>query len=325
MKDVFSLTPGQFVPHTMHGFDQNFRETNCYIDLVVELVNAAGLDPVACLGYTLAADFEGDQWTFGKPSHHDLELLYGIRIEELSLYKSLTEQIVLQVGRQRVPLLEADAFYLPDTAGIDYQTSHAKTTIGITAIDVERKTLNYFHNAAFATLEGDDFTGVLNPPAAQYEGYLPPYCEYARMDEMVEHSPEKLKSLAFECARFHLNKRPTENPIRANAVAMVEHQNQIIAGGESAYHKYTFVALRQLGASHQFGAHFLRWLDSNNQSLVTAATAFDEISATAKTLVLKLARVAYSGKPADLSVAFETMAANWDLATSQLNIALTPR
>ncbi|HAE99754.1 MAG TPA: DUF1839 domain-containing protein, partial [Methylophilaceae bacterium] len=92
VQNIFALTPETYQPHALHCHDQNFRETNCYSDLVIEIINGLGLNAVACLGYTLAADFEGDQWTFGKPSHHDLENLYGVRIEELSLYRALVDQ-----------------------------------------------------------------------------------------------------------------------------------------------------------------------------------------------------------------------------------------
>ena len=58
---IFALTPESFLPHTLlHNHDQNFRETNCYSDLIIEIVNGFGLNPIACLGYTLAADFEID-------------------------------------------------------------------------------------------------------------------------------------------------------------------------------------------------------------------------------------------------------------------------
>lgn len=321
-RKLFELSPATFNPHALHGFDQDFRETNCYSDLIIELVHGLGLEPTACLAYTLAADFEGDQWTFGKPSHHDLESLYGIRIEELSLYRPLINQIVTQVQRGSVPLLEADAFHLPDTIGIDYRTSHAKTTIAITCIDADTKTLRYFHNATFAELKDDDFDGVLQPLISAQKGYLPPYCETAKLDFVSERSQKQLREIAFASAQFHLKKRPLKNPILTHAAAMQEHQQFIINGGLPAYHAYTFVALRQLGSAHQLGAHFLRWLNADDANLVAAATAFEQISTVAKMLVLKLARVSNSGKLADLNAIFAEMAAQYDIASRHLYLAL---
>jgi hypothetical protein len=318
-KNIFALTPELFQAHALlHNFEQNFRETNCYSDLIIETVNGLGLNPVACLGYTLAADFEDDQWTFGKPSHHDLEALYGIRIEELSLYRPLIDQIVTQVQRGSIPLVEADAFHLPDTVGIDYRSGHVKTTIGITAIDVEKKCIHYFHNATFAKLEGEDFDGILWPLASKHNGYLPPYCEIAKLDNVRLYPDDELRAMAFESAKFHMRKRPAPNPVEKHAEAMTAHQQAIIDGGLPVYHGYTFVALRQLGSSHQLGGHFLRWLANGNTDILAAAEAFDQISTLAKTLVLKLARVANSGKPADLSAVFAEMSMLWSKADHHL-------
>ena len=47
-------------------------EKNCYVDVWIELLHALGLEPLAMLAFTVAVDFEGDQWTFFKPSHDDL-------------------------------------------------------------------------------------------------------------------------------------------------------------------------------------------------------------------------------------------------------------
>lgn len=320
--NIFALTPEQFQPHALlHNFEQNFRETNCYSDLVIEIVNGLGLNPIGCLGYSLAADFEGDQWTFGKPSHHDLEALYGIRIEELSLYRSLVDQIVTQVERGSIPLLEADAYHLPDTAGIDYRSNHVKTTIGITAIDVEKKYLHYFHNATFAKLENEDFDGVLQPLASQHKGYLPPYCEMAKLDNLKLRPDTELRAIAFESAKFHLRKRPTSNPMQKHLDAITAHQQSIIDGGLPIYHSYTFVALRQLGSSHQLGGHFLRWLAQGNADLLAAAEAFEQISNLAKTLVLKLARVANSKKQADLTGVFTELSELWIKSDRHLKAA----
>lgn len=317
---LFSLTPETFKAHVLHQYDQNFRETNCYSDLVIEIVNGLGLNPIACLGYTLAADFEGDQWTFGKPSHHDLQQLYGIRIEELSLYRPLQDQIVTQVSRGAVPLLEADAFHLPDAEGIDYRTSHVKTTIGINYINVEEKVMYYFHNATYAKLEGEDFDGVLAPLIAAQKGYLPPYCEMAKLDQVFALSEQKLREIAVQSAAFHFNKGPKRNPFDTFLMALAAHQQTIITQGESAYHAYTFVAPRQLGAAHQLGAHFLRWLDANNQHLTEAAREFENISNLSKSLVLKLARVAFTKKLANLDGMVNEMAASWQHANDELRL-----
>lgn len=316
---LVAMRPESFKPHYLHSSEENFRETNCYSDLVIELLHSLHLNPIACLGFTLAADFEGDQWTFGKPSHHDLQAMYGLRVEELSLYRPLIDQIVTQVERGAIPLLEADAYHLPDTAGIDYRTNHVKTTIGISAINTSAKTLHYFHNATFSVLQGEDFEGVLQPLIALQKGYLPPYCEIAKLNQLAHLNEQHLKILALQSAKFHFQKRPDINPITLHQQAMQVHQQMIVEGGLAAYHAYTFVALRQLGAAHQLGAHFLRWLEPDNRYLKDAIISFEAISSHAKMLVLKLARVANSGKLADTNQVFDDMANCWEMATQQLN------
>lgn len=319
---IFTLKPENFTAHPLlHGSAENFRETNCYSDLIIELVHACGLNPIACLGYTLASDMEGDQWTFGKPSHHDLEVLYGIRIEELSLYRSLLDQLVTQVSKGSIPLLEADAYHLPDVAGIDYRSNHVKTTIGITHIDVEQRRMYYFHNATFDTLEGEDFDGVVTPLVAAQTGYLPPYCEIAKLDRVQVVDEDTLRQHAFALAKHHAAKRPTKNPFINYMAVIAAHQQAIVQLGEPAYHAYTFVAPRQLGAAHQLGAHFLRWLDHGQGQLLVAADAFDQIAILSKSLVLKLARVSFSGRVADLSGLINDMAAQWEIASEQLQQA----
>ena len=82
-------------------------------------------------------DFDGDQWTFFKPSHDDLTTLYGIDVQELNVWRPLVENAREQLGGGKLVLSEADAFFLPDTAGTDYRTQHTKTTIGIQELDLE--------------------------------------------------------------------------------------------------------------------------------------------------------------------------------------------
>src|SRR4029079_1878071 len=75
------LDPATYVPHRLHGADRLFAETNCYVDVWIELLHAHGLEPAAMLAFCAAIDWEGDQWTFFKPPHADLEALYGVEIE----------------------------------------------------------------------------------------------------------------------------------------------------------------------------------------------------------------------------------------------------
>jgi hypothetical protein len=319
---IFELDPRAFTPHALHGHDRDFRESNCYIDLWIGMLHGYGLDPHACLAVTLASDFEGDQWTFFKPSHSDLSRLYGVRVEELTLWRPLVEQVRAQLDRKRIPLVEMDSFFLPDTAASDYKRNHVKTTIGISFMDEATRTLRYFHNAGFYELTGDDFDGIFRIGTQNAPDYLPPYCEIAKADRAVARDPAELRALSRELARTYFELRPAVNPVRAHADQLAAHLQWIVAGGLPVYHGYSFAAMRQLGANFEFAARYLRWL-SNDGLLAEAATAFGQLSAQAKMLILKLARVANTRKPTDLSPAFAEMARAWDDGMARLADGLT--
>ena len=95
-------------------------ETNCYIDLWIEVLAARGLPPEAMFGFTLTQDFEGDQFTFFKVPLEDLEALYGIRSTELAIYDRVETHVAEQLRRGRLCLVEMDSFYMPDTHGVGY-------------------------------------------------------------------------------------------------------------------------------------------------------------------------------------------------------------
>jgi len=195
----------------LHQGARAFPETNCYVDLWIELLQTLDLDAVACLAFTLSTDFEGDQWTFAKPPSGDLFTLYGIDVQELHVYRSLPEQVLEQVARGRPVLVEVDAFHLPDTAGTSYRREHVKTTIAAQAIDVAERSLGYFHNGGYyAVRDGaergepgsapgpgraEDFAGLFrlaeHDPAA-----LPPYVELVKLDRLARLPRRELAARA---------------------------------------------------------------------------------------------------------------------------------
>lgn len=125
-KSILQLTPQTYQRHLIHGADRIWAETNCYTDLWIELLHAMHYEPIAALPFTLAIDFEGDQWTFFKFPLTDLYELYGLDIQELAIWKSLINHVDEQIGFGRPVLVEVDSFYLPDTYGTAYQTAHTK-------------------------------------------------------------------------------------------------------------------------------------------------------------------------------------------------------
>ena len=128
---IADISPDNWRSHALHDASRDWQETNCYVDLWIEVLHARGLSPEAMMGFCVTQDFEGDQFTFFKVPLEDLETLYDIRVGELSIYDSLEGHVVEQIRQGRMALVEVDAFHLPDTRGITYRLEHSKTTIGI--------------------------------------------------------------------------------------------------------------------------------------------------------------------------------------------------
>ena len=109
---VLTLDPSSYQRHRLHTQERNWAETNCYVDLWIELLHAWGFEPLAAMPFTLAIDFEGDQWTFFKFPLADLWELYGLNVQELAIWRPVLSHVEEQVGRGRPVLVELDSFYL---------------------------------------------------------------------------------------------------------------------------------------------------------------------------------------------------------------------
>jgi hypothetical protein len=152
-----SLNAADYERHRLHTQERSWAETNCYCDVLIELLHAFDFEPIAALPFTAAIDFEGDQWTFFKFPHADLLELFGLDVQELMIWRPLELQIAEQVGLGRPVLVELDSYFLPDTAGTAYRTLHQKSTIAAMEIDVAGRRLGYFHGQGYYELGGGDF------------------------------------------------------------------------------------------------------------------------------------------------------------------------
>lgn len=157
---LFGHDPATYVPHPVHAGDRTYHETDCYTDILIELVHARGDQPLAVLGSLVRLDFEGDQWTFFKPDPRDLEDLLGIDIHEMQPWRPLPDQIAELLETGRTMTIELDAWFLPDTAATSYRREHVKTSVIPEAIDRAAETLRYYHNASLYELVGEDYRGV---------------------------------------------------------------------------------------------------------------------------------------------------------------------
>jgi hypothetical protein len=326
-KRVLELDPKTYQRHPIHGENRIWAETNCYVDLWVELAHAMGHEPAAALPFTFAIDFEGDQWTFFKFPLTELYELFGLDVQELAIWRPVVAHVEEQVGHGRPVLVEVDSYYLPDTAGTAYRTAHVKTTIAVVEIDVEQRTLGYFHNAGYYQLSGEDFEGLLLTPWP-----LPPYTEFVKVREVEDRqsclsgqpgSPVLHKSLAL--FRKHLGMVPTTNPFLSFKTRMAEEVNGLLQESLETFHQYSFATLRQFGACFELCATYLQWLTAQGeQGLEEPARDFLEISESAKAFQFQLARSMARKKPLDLTP-LDAMAERWERAIGVLKARYAAR
>ena len=303
------LSPKTYVAHRLHAADRQWLETNCSVDLWIELLHALGRDPICALGVTARLDFEGDQFTFFKLPPGEVEALLGVELCELSLYDALIPHLESQVARGRMPLIEVDAFMLPDTRGVSYGLEHSKTTIGINLIDAPARRVEYFHNAGYFEAAGEDFDALFT------KGVLFPYCEYAKIHDAptVDAKPRARKLL-----RAHLRRRPARNPVAPWARALPAQAEHVASGGEAAFHKYAFNTCRQLGANFELMADHLDWLDPGFEAASVAARV---LAVEAKIAQMKLARTLARRRSSEASALAEPMIATWDRLYAALDRA----
>jgi hypothetical protein len=318
---VFPLDPSTYQRHALHAEDRAWVEKNCYIDIWIEVLHAQGLDPVAMLPFTVAVDFEDDQWTFFKPPHTELWDLYGVDVQEMTVWQSLVDHAVRQVAAGKLISTEADAFFLPDTKGTDYHAQHTKTTIVIQDIDVEARRLGYFHNAGYYALDGDDFAGLFRLGLPFDPTYMPLFAELIRVDRVVRLSAGELRVRSSALLARHLARRPVSNPVTRFARQFSDDITHLglQAAGLARYHAYAFATVRQLGAAFELASLYVRWLaGASDGPLMDAAAAFQEISGVAKALILKGARAVNAKRAADFGPMLAEAAAAWDRGMGKL-------
>jgi hypothetical protein len=291
MTAVFAdISAATYTRHRLHDPERDWPETNCYVDLWIEVIASLGGDPTAGLSFTVTQDFEGDQFTFFKFPPSDLEALFGASVQELAIFEDLVGHLETQVARGRLPLVEVDGYYLPDTRGVSYRSEHTKTTIGINRIDRSARTLDYFHNAGFFALAGDDFDGLFQrlPEQQGRADALAPYVEFVKFAEPT--APATLQT----CLRHldhHMRNRPPRNPIAAYRAHFADDVARLSRADAAAFHRYAFNTLRQLGANHELLADHLAWLQAAGaDGFDGASAAARKISAAAKLLQFQLLR-----------------------------------
>ena len=316
MLSLFGLDPGRYTANALHQPDRTFPETNCYVDIWIELLHALSIDPASAMAFACRVDFEGDQWTFFKPPPEDLERLYGIDVHEMQLYRPIVDHVVEQLKAGRSIIIEADAFYMPDRVATSYRSAHVKSSIAVGAIDPENERLRYFHGPGFYELSGEDYRGIFRLGRAFSPDVLPPYAELVRFDAGPRLSGENLRRAAFETLGRQLRRRPSRNPWLKFGERLAADLPSLLEGADADYHAYAFATVRQCGAAFDAAKSFVDWLTiAPSPEATAAAEAFGRQVNGAKTLLFRLAR----RRMFDPAPVIQPLAADWETAMHALD------
>ena len=284
MRSLSGRRPETYERHLLHDPGRAYAETNCYADVVIELLHACRYEPLAAFASVVRMDFEGDQWTFFKPPGEDLERLFGIDIHEMQPYRSLPVQISEQIECHRTMIVELDSWYLPDTATTSYRTEHVKSSVAVDAIDVAGETLRYFHGPGMFELSGSDYRGVFGLDGRS-EGALPPYAELVRFDRGPWLKGDELRSASSELLVHHLTRRPSVNPFHAFGQQLTRILPELLEQSLESYHAYAFATVRMAGSAFELLASYVDWLSADAD-----AAPMLEIVDGCKALSFRLAR-----------------------------------
>ncbi len=311
--NLLSLDVSTYERSELHGQDRIWVETNCYVDLWIEVLHTLRLPPQACAAFALSIDFDDDQFSFFKYPLEDLRYMWGLEVNEMNPWLPLDEHIELQLANGRLMTIEIDSWYLPDTAGVSYRLEHVKTSIAAQMINRAEHRLGYFHGQSYYEISGDDYLGALRL-TDETRSQLPPYTELVKLDRLVRHVPEELVARAISLVRQHLARRPTTGPIQRFRAKFDDDLVWVASGDGNRFHGYAFATIRQLGAAAEMAASLTAWLSANGEpGLEHTIAAFIEVSTTAKSMQFKMARAA-AGRSVDFDPMFDQLEAAWQNA-----------
>lgn len=321
---LLPLDPATYAQHPLHGQERIWSETNCYVDAWIEVLHSLGVDPLVAGAFPLALDFEGDQWTFFKYPEDDLRTAYGIDVHELNPWRRPLDHIIEQLQLGRLMTVEVDAWYLPDTHGVSYRLAHTKTTIVPNSVDVQQRRLDYFHNASYFRLEGDDFDGLFGLGHHADTVRLAPYTEIVRLERLTRQGADMELAVAERLLRRHLGRRPNDNPVRRFGARLSTDLQWLATQPPETFHEWAFGAVRQFGAAAEFTGAFVDWFGGRrgDPRAGDAAQAWRLLSEEAKALQLKAAR-ATRGRSVDIDTTVAELADSWERA-QELTDSIAP-
>jgi len=310
---LFDLDPASYAAHPIHSDERTYSETNCYVDCLVEMLHAAGLEPEAMMAGAVAADFELDQWTFFKPTPDDLFRLYGIDLHEVQPYRGFPTLIATRLAAGQTVMPEVDSYYLPDVSATSYRTDHVKSTIVAESIDEDARVLRYFHNTGYHELSGEDYDKLFATYSG--DGHLPTYVELLRFEAGPVPSGDDLRREARALLKEYLARRPADNPFARFSAELEADLPVMLEGSTEDFHAYAFHNPRMVGASMELLAGHVRWLFGDEGRAEKAAAQLDDVVGGSKMLLFRLARQ----RAFDVAGVVGPMAEAYDAAVTELD------
>ncbi|NKE09416.1 MULTISPECIES: DUF1839 family protein [Kocuria] len=309
------LSAEGFTPHPLHQDQSLWSNTNCYLDVWVELLHGMGRRPEPLFAAAVAAETQVEQFEFLKVDHRDLEEVHGLRVGEYDVWKPLLEHVLTQMAAGNLMIIEADAHWLPDTRGISYGTEHTKTSIVPLRVDPQQRHLVYLHNEGLHELRGQDFDFVLGEQRSQ--GIVPaPYVELVRLDRLGAANDDDARAHTVRLLRHHALRATAHNPVAELMDVVRSHFDWLAEAGMDGYHALCFETTRQLGVVSMLAAEAVRF--SAVEEIQGAAEAYVTVSKESKALQFQLARVARGRKSASLETTMATISEQWALAAATL-------
>lgn len=312
---VAGLTADGFRQHAVHRQDSVWSNTNCYLDVWIELLHGLGRRPEPLFAAAVAADTVVEQFEFLKVDHRDLEQVHGIRVGEYDVWRTLIEHVLTQMRAGNLMIVEADAHWLPDTRGVSYGIEHTKTSIVPLHVDAADRHLVYLHNEGLHELGGEDFDHVLGE--ARAGGIVPaPYVELVRMDRLTPADDDAARAHTVRLLRQHTLRAAQQNPAETLMDLLRSRFDWLAEAGMDGYHALCFETTRQLGVVALLAASAVRF--SAVDQLRPAADAFERVSAESKGLQFQLARVARGRRSSSLETTMATISEQWGAAATVL-------
>lgn len=305
-------------PHAFHADDRSWTETNCYLDLWIEILHFLGHDPLPACSGVLNSWSELGQWSMVKPHYQQLLDLYGIAVEEFNPWRPLAHHLVQFLSRGIGVTIEVDSFALPDTAATDYQTNHVKTSIFPLAVDLQAKTMDYLHNSGRHSLQGTDFDIIFgtgeNFQAHPDNHVTLPYVETVR--RVVEPDRDTFTQRALTNIQQALATRSELTPM-ADLCAHLEADFQwLTTAGQDNFHAWSFGTLRAAGYCAELSADIADYLIAHDVAVQSETSElFRKIAEDLKGVQFKAARAA-RGRSVDITPIASQLLQDWQTATA---------